>query len=196
MKMLKSLFKKIFSKHKNKDELLEKELIDKHLHSDFDDKYVTEQQRNRDEKITNLLGKYVDSYESKVRFQRVFRIILCFVSLGIIVVFAYNMIDVLKSVQNLRDNVTSNTVVSIITASVTFLVSIISILQIIAKYCFPQDDEQYITEIVKTIQENDFKHKQENIKLDSQNINLNNFSKKEPKEFVLKLESSPLESEE
>ena len=137
MKMLKSLFKKIFSKHKNKDELLEKELIDKHLHSDFDDKYVTEQQRNRDEKISDLLVYYVNSYKYKIRFQRLFRILLCFTMLGIIATFAYQMFNILKSLQNLQENILPDTVVGIVTASVTFIVSTISILQIIAKYCFP-----------------------------------------------------------
>lgn len=52
----------------------------------------------------------------------------------------------------------------IITASVSFISLVIGLLTIITKYFFPENDEQYITKIVETIQQNDLENKKENAK--------------------------------
>ncbi|WP_297998267.1 hypothetical protein [uncultured Oscillibacter sp.] len=54
--------------------------------------------------------------------------------------------------------------VSFVTACVSFLGLVVSVLLIITKYFFPENDEQYITQIVKSIQENDLANKRENAK--------------------------------
>jgi H+/Cl- antiporter ClcA len=56
-------------------------------------------------------------------------------------------------------------VVQLITACVTFLTLIVSILKIITKYVFPANDEEYITRIVEIIQNNDLENKKENIRV-------------------------------
>ena len=43
--------------------------------------------------------------------------------------------------------------------------TIFGIIKYVARFAFPEEDEKYITEIVKSIQENDLKDKQENIKV-------------------------------
>lgn len=48
---------------------------------------------------------------------------------------------------------------SFITACVSFLTLIIGLLKIITKYCFPENDEEYVTKIVQSIQKNDLQHK-------------------------------------
>lgn len=53
-------------------------------------------------------------------------------------------------------------VVAFITACISFISLIIGLLTIITKYFFPENDEQYITTIVESIQKNDLENKREN----------------------------------
>ena len=46
----------------------------------------------------------------------------------------------------------------------SFISLVIGLLTIITKYFFPESDEQYITKIVETIQQNDLENKKENAK--------------------------------
>lgn len=55
--------------------------------------------------------------------------------------------------------------ISILPVHSSSLIALIGILKIISKYYFDTSDEKYITDIVKIIQENDFKNKKENIKV-------------------------------
>ena len=55
-------------------------------------------------------------------------------------------------------------IAALISSYLAIIGLIVGILKIIAEYVFPKDDEKYITEIVKAIQDNDLKNKQENIK--------------------------------
>ena len=54
-------------------------------------------------------------------------------------------------------------IVALITAYGSVLGVFMGVIQIITKYVFPENEEQYITEIVKAIQENDLQHKKVNI---------------------------------
>lgn len=51
-----------------------------------------------------------------------------------------------------------------ITACISFISLIIGLLTIITKYFFPENGEQYITQIVELIQKNDLENKRENAK--------------------------------
>lgn len=53
-------------------------------------------------------------------------------------------------------------VVAFIAACISFISLIIGLLTIITKYFFPENDEQYITTIVESIQKNDLENKREN----------------------------------
>lgn len=46
----------------------------------------------------------------------------------------------------------------------SFISLVIGLLTIITKYFFSENDEQYITKIVETIQQNDLENKKENAK--------------------------------
>lgn len=52
--------------------------------------------------------------------------------------------------------------VAFVTACISFISLIIGLLTIITKYFFPENDEQYITTIVESIQKNDLENKREN----------------------------------
>ncbi len=56
-------------------------------------------------------------------------------------------------------------VIQFISVCVTFLGLIVGLLQIITKYVFPENEEEYITRIVELIQNNDLENKKENIKV-------------------------------
>lgn len=52
---------------------------------------------------------------------------------------------------------------SLVSVCVTFLVSVLGLVQVITKYCFPENDEEYISKIVGAIQDNDLQHKLANM---------------------------------
>ena len=54
----------------------------------YKDPYVTQEQQNRDEQITELLTQYVQCYRNKVKQTRVYRWIIIIPSIAIIVSFA------------------------------------------------------------------------------------------------------------
>lgn len=61
-----------------------------------------------------------------------------------------------------------NSVIGFVTAFVGFAGLVFGMATIITKFAFPENDEQYITDIVKAIQENDYKtvvesHKKQNL---------------------------------
>ncbi len=124
----------------------------------------TDEEKFRDNLISDLLLAYVKSYKSKVIAQKCFRFILFTISMMIVIAFATLFISLLINFDLSSDITSSESLIGLISVCVTFLTSIIGILKIIVKYCFPENDEQYITDIVKAVQENDLENKKENLK--------------------------------
>ena len=117
----------------------------------FKDKYTTEEQKQRDTEVTRLLAAYVKTYEKKTERNARKQDILFYSCLAIIVIFTIIFVAAII-VAFLR------------IASVSFIALVIGLLTIITKYFFPENDEQYITTIVETIQQNDLENKRENAK--------------------------------
>ena len=67
-------------------------------------------------------------------------------------------------VQWFLSDISIEDVVQLISLCLTFITLIFGILTIITKYVFPENDEEYITRIVESIQKNDLENKKENIK--------------------------------
>lgn len=129
----------------------------------YKDKYVTEQQQLRDKEVTNLLQAYVNSYKEKVAKTQTYQNIIlipCIVIISIfsILLIAFSFMITRKSDLNVTD------LVAFITACISFISLIIGLLTIITKYFFPENGEQYITQIVELIQKNDLENKRENAK--------------------------------
>ena len=78
--------------------------------------------------------------------------------------FSLTFLYLLYNYRNMADTDTINNMVALITVCVTYLTLVIGILKIITKYVFPQNEEEYIARIVKSIQDNDLKNKKTNIK--------------------------------
>lgn len=123
---------------------------------------LTKEQRKRDEKITELLGKYVDSYKHKVENrekQRNMVINICKWIVGVLLsCCVFTTFFLVK-----RGNFDIPDVAVLISAYGSALGSAGIVLKIITQYLFPLDEEKYITDIVKLIQDNDLKNKEINV---------------------------------
>lgn len=132
--------------------------------SAFNDKFVTEEQKQRDIEVTKLLTAYVKTYENKIERNSHKQDILFYTCLAIIDVFAIVFIAAIIVAFLRITSISYTGLATIITASVSFTALVIGLLTIITKYFFPENDEQYITTIVETIQQNDLENKRENAK--------------------------------
>lgn len=128
----------------------------------YKDPFVTKEQKKRDEHITELLNEYVSCYASKVKHSKICRYIILIPC--ILIIIAFSILLIVLSVRLLRTdkNLNIQDLVAFITACVSFISLIIGLLTIITKYFFPENDEQYITTIVESIQRNDLDNKREN----------------------------------
>lgn len=145
------------SKIPNFDEAIEGDDL-----KDYPDPYTTKEQKARDEMISSLLQSYVTSYHNKVTKTQRYRekiLNLCKIIIYIFSAsFAFAGIYILLSSNVLK----ISHLIAFVTSCISFVSLIIGVLKIVTKYFFPEDDEQYITKIVESIQNNDLKNKQEN----------------------------------
>ena len=128
------------------------------------DIYATRQQKDRDSYISSLLKEYVEAYQDKRCTNKFYRKIIFFessISLGIFIAL---FISVIFMVFFHKFDTSIEGVLQLISLYLTFITLIFGILTIITKYVFPENDEEYITRIVESIQKNDLENKKENIK--------------------------------
>lgn len=130
----------------------------------YKDPFVTAEQKKRDEQITRLLIAYVDSYEKKVNGSRWYRVVIFLVCIGVVIAIACALRYFACRVANWENELQISNLVAFVTACISFVSLIIGLLTIITKYFFPENDEQYITQIVESIQKNDLENKRENAK--------------------------------
>ena len=115
----------------------------------------------RDETITGILEQYYINYKNKVKSNKIFKWILFVGCLLFVAALVSTVIaGVWMNFSNGNCRRTSD--VQFITVCVSFAGSIIGILTIIAKYTFPEKEEEHITKIVRSIQDNDLSNKREN----------------------------------
>lgn len=152
----------------------------------FRDPYTTAEQEARDKEITRLLKAYVKAYESKVRHSVWCRYLILGLCIAVIVFFSIGLGWFSWRMVSAETGIEATDLASFITACLSFLGLLIGVLMVITKYFFPENDEQYITQIVKSIQENDLANKR-------------NAKSSVPKQEPLKPETegmAPVESEE
>lgn len=127
------------------------------------DNYQPEEEKDRSRSISVILRYYGESYGNKVAFQRRYRKILFWGCGVIIIVFAAAVLLVLRYALRNAGKLDISGVAAIITATLSLVVSILELVRIITKYCFPENDEEYIVKIVESIQSNDLeKYKETN----------------------------------
>lgn len=130
----------------------------------YNDEFQTPEQKNRDENISRLLGYYVNFFGRKkienIENRKGIKW-FCFLSalLLIIMIFSILAITIIFNIDSLYS------VAVILSAMFGLFGTIFGIIKYVARFAFPEEDEKYITEIVRSIQENDLKDKQENIKV-------------------------------
>lgn len=125
------------------------------------DPFETPNQNERDNQITVLLTAYVTFYKRKVFHSTVCRYLILVPCLLIIVAFACSLFDFASNINSFEHEIQVTDVISFVTACISFISLIVSLLVIITKYFFPENDEQYITKIVESIQKNDLETKRE-----------------------------------
>lgn len=111
-----------------------------------------EEERERSQSISAILRHYEYSYKNKVEFQCWYRKILFWGCVVIISIFTYTTLKILTYTM---ENITAldfTGVAAVITATLSLVVSIMELVHTITKYCFPQNDEEYIVRIVESIQ--------------------------------------------
>ena len=128
------------------------------------DPLATQEQQKRDQYISALLLAYVTSYQGKVKHSRICRYIILVPCILIIIAFS-GLLAILSLKLIVTDNsLATKDLVAFVTACISFISLIIGLLTIITKYFFPENDEQYVTAIVKAIQKNDLENKRENVR--------------------------------
>lgn len=126
--------------------------------SSYQDPYQTEEQLKRDSTITKLLTEYYEAYvrKGKMRMylqQGIWGLCAVFV-MGSIIALLFLTQKVVFHSDELSD---LNVIVGFVTAFVSFAGLVFGLMTIITRFAFPENDEQYITDIVKAIQDNDYK---------------------------------------
>lgn len=126
--------------------------------SSYQDPYQTEEQLKRDSTITKLLTEYYEAYvrKGKMRMylqQGIWGLCAVFV-MGSIIALLFLTQKVVFHSDELSD---LNAIVGFVTAFVSFAGLVFGLMTIITRFAFPENDEQYITDIVKAIQDNDYK---------------------------------------
>lgn len=125
------------------------------------DNYQPEDQKERSRAISAILRHYEHSYKNKVDFQCRYRKILFWGCSLIIIAFVGATLCVLNYAIHNIDSIDISGVATVITATLSLVISIMSLVQTITKYCFPKNDEEYIVRIVESIQGNDLERTKE-----------------------------------
>lgn len=117
----------------------------------------------RDREITRLLQEYVTAYGRKAQFQYKTRktILRALCPTIVILALAFGAavyILIRNGIGNLE------AFAGILSVCVTFAGLLLGSFNMLVKYAFPEDDEKYITEIVKAFKATDLENKKQNIR--------------------------------
>lgn len=127
------------------------------------DDNLTIQQRERDKQTTMLYAQYVIAHKEKQDFAKQTKGLvrnLCFiwVSFFILASVGLSLYIIICTQRQVTD------IVALLGAVIPFVLAIIGTLNIVVKHVFPENEEQYINEIVIAIGKNDLEHKMSNIR--------------------------------
>lgn len=116
----------------------------------------------RDTNTTDLLIDIIRAYKSKILINKIMKIILFSISLLVLAVLILAFLHCLNIAIGKDDIATILAI--LIPAGVTIITSVISIIMIIAKYLFPQDEDKNFANLIKVLTSQDFKKDIENPK--------------------------------
>jgi len=126
--------------------------------------FFTTEQRNRDQFITRLFQSFVRSYESKSAFSDraktlILRFTIAWISIMLVSCLLATRSFILAGGRSFAD------ISALLSAVLPFVAAIIGTLNIVTRYVFPADEEKYITEIVKSVQQYDLENKRLNMRV-------------------------------
>lgn len=131
------------------------------------DNYMSEHEKLHSQSITNILRDYEYSYRNKVNFQRTYRKVLFWGCSILIILFAIVSIWSLYYGVVHASALKIEGVATIIATVISLIVSILKLVHIITKYCFPEKNDEYILKIVDSIQKNDLERAKEHYRQQS-----------------------------
>ena len=137
-----------------------KTISDRDLHRN---KNMTDQEEERDKKITYLLEYYVSNYNDKIKFNRKYKQVILWFCVGVLSIFLLGLVAFIVFI-SINKNIDLESIVGLISIIVSFVGLFVGVLKIITEYVFPKDEEQYITKIVEAIQKNDLENKKTDMK--------------------------------
>lgn len=126
----------------------------------YQEKFATKEQKSRDEVITSILHNYHKNYNNKIKYNKKHKeriIELSFTLIEITFLIFIASIVLMLFCENLRNSIQG--IASLLTVCVSLLGLIIGVFKIVTRYIFPEKEEEYITQIVSAIQENDYNTK-------------------------------------
>ena len=101
-------------------------------------------------KAADLFSNIVDAYTRKIQTNKVLKIILFGASIAVLIAFVVAFIICLFVVIDSEVEI-AELLAILIPAGVSVVTSVISIIVIIAKYLFPQKEDENFTELVKVL---------------------------------------------
>lgn len=127
--------------------------------------HLTAQQRLRDAQVTELLTQYVNAYRNKIGKRTIQRWMImgsCFlIVVAILFCCVFSTIVLLR-----KEQIELTALATLITAYISGFSGVGYIFKTVVQYLFPKDEEQYITQIVKLIQEHDLQNKKLNLEIE------------------------------
>ena len=113
------------------------------------------------ENYTKLIETYVDSVNRnsivKIVLKIIFFVITMLILLGIVIAFCVISINISKAIK--RHNITLTTITGIISVMIpaisSLIVALLKIPEIIAEYLFNTEEDYFMNEIIRNIQEHD-----------------------------------------
>ncbi len=134
--------------------------------AELTDYYQSEERKKRSRSISEILSSYKASYQNKIEFQQKYRRYLFWGCSSVVVAFALAILLILGYTILNAEKMDMSNVVALIAANLSLVVSIIELVRIITKYCFPENDEEYIVKIVESVQANDLETYKESNRID------------------------------
>ncbi len=106
----------------------------------------------REDAITELLSECVELYKGKMKSNKWYRLVLFSICIIIIVACTFFFGCLIVSLINNDNTEGIQNVISLITVCGSFLSLVFGILQIITKYVFPENDEDFIAKVAEIAQ--------------------------------------------
>lgn len=125
------------------------------------DNYFYEHEKARSQSISLILDHYERAYNQKAIFQNRYRVILFWGCSVIVIAFTFAVLYALIFTIYSASTLNLKGLTGTITAMISLVVSILKLVETITKYCFPENDDQYIIKIVDSVQNTDLKRMME-----------------------------------